>query len=57
MQPTLVFLPGESSGHRSVVGYSPCSHKELDMTECICHLDSFLPQSSGGATVIQALRV
>ena len=22
-QPTLVFLPGESHGHRSLVGYSP----------------------------------
>ena len=28
-----VFLPGESYGHRSLVGYSPWGHKELDMTE------------------------
>ena len=26
-------LLGESHGQRSLVGYSPCSHKELDMTE------------------------
>ena len=33
MQPTPVFLPGESHGQRSLVGYSPWDHKELDMTE------------------------
>ena len=32
-QPTPIFLPGESHGQRSLVGYSPCGHKELDMTE------------------------
>ena len=32
-QPTPVFLPGESHGQRSLVGYSPWGHKELDMTE------------------------
>ena len=32
-QPTPVFLPGESHGQRSLVGYSPRGHKELDMTE------------------------
>ena len=31
-QPTPVFLPGESHGQRSLVGYSPRGHKELDMT-------------------------
>ena len=28
-----VFFPGESHGQRSLVGYSPYSHKESDMTE------------------------
>ena len=28
-----VFLPGESSGQTSLVGYSPHSGKELNMTE------------------------
>ena len=32
-QPTPVFLPGEFHGQRSLVGYSPWSCKELDMTE------------------------
>ena len=32
-QPTPVFLPGESHGQRSLVGYSPHGHKELDITE------------------------
>jgi len=30
-----VFLPGESHGQRSLVGYSPWGRKELDMTEVI----------------------
>ena len=33
MQPTPAFLPGESHGQRSLVGYSPWHHKELDTTE------------------------
>ena len=28
-----VFLPGESNGQRSLAGYSPWGHKELDMIE------------------------
>ena len=32
-QPTAVFLPGESHGLRSLVGYSPRGHKELDTTD------------------------
>ena len=32
-QLTLVFLPGKSPGQRSLVGYSPWGHKELDRTE------------------------
>ena len=33
--PTPVFLPGESHGQRSLTGYTPWSHKELDTTERI----------------------
>ena len=49
-QPTPVFLPGESHGRRSLVGYSPRCRKELDTislslswgsqgknTEVVCH--------------------
>ena len=32
-QPTPVFLPGESHGQRSLVGYSPRGHKESGTTE------------------------
>ena len=32
-QPTPVFLPGESHGQKSLVGYSTQSHKESDRTE------------------------
>ena len=35
-QPTPVFLPGKSHGHRSLVGQSPCAQKELDTTEQTC---------------------
>ena len=33
IQPTLVFLPGDSHEQRSLSGYSLWGHKELDMTE------------------------
>ena len=36
-QPTAVFLPGKSHGQRSLVGYSPWGHKELDTTEATQH--------------------
>ena len=36
-QPTPVFLPGESHGQRSLVGYSPWGPKELDTTEVTEH--------------------
>ena len=32
-QPTPIFLPRESHGQRSLVGYSPWGHKESDTTE------------------------
>ena len=32
-QPTPVFLPGESHGQRSLVGYGPQDHAESDTTE------------------------
>ena len=37
-QPTPVFLPGESHGWRSLVGYSPWGRKELDTTERLMNL-------------------
>ena len=41
-QPTPVFMPGKSHGHKSLADYSPWSHKESDTTEhthCIKSLD------------------
>ena len=38
-QPTPVFMPGESHGLRSLVGYNPWGRKESDTTEqllCVC---------------------
>ena len=34
--PTPVLLPGKSHGQRSLGGYSPWGHKELDKTEHTC---------------------
>ena len=51
-QPTPVFFPGESHRQRSLVGYSPWGHKELDMTEqrTHCYRESF----GGGGLVAQS---
>ena len=35
-QPTPQLLPGKFHGQRSLEGYSPWGHKELDMTEHVC---------------------
>ena len=37
--PTPVFLPEESHGQRSLVGYNPWGRKELDTTECLSRAD------------------
>ena len=46
-QPTPVLLPGKSHGWRSLVGYSPWVHKELDTTERLLLLCSVLLSLSG----------
>ena len=35
--PLQQFLPGELHGQRSLAGYSPWDHKELDTTEWLTH--------------------
>ena len=40
-QPTPVFLPGKFHGQRSLEGYKPWGHKELDMTEHTHTLDLY----------------
>ena len=37
-QPTLVFLPEEFHGQRSLTGYSPWGHKESDTTKQLTHI-------------------
>ena len=41
MATTPLFLPGKFHGQRSLVGYSPWSHKELDTTERLIHFFHF----------------
>ena len=40
LQPTPVFLPGESHGQRSLVGYSPWGLKRSDITEVTLHTEN-----------------
>ena len=42
MQPTPVFLPRESHGQRSLVGYSPQGHKESDTTKETAHTHAYI---------------
>ena len=42
--PTPVFLPGESHGLRSLVGYSPWGHKESDTTEELSTITMYLKE-------------
>ena len=37
-QPTPVFLPGKFRRQRSLSGYSPWGHKELDTTDQLTHI-------------------
>ena len=53
-QPTPVFLPGESPGQRTLVGYS---HKELDMTGVTQHAHTILmPEPSCSVPYIHGPR-
>ena len=49
-QPTPVFLPGESHGQRSLVGYSPWGRKGSDTTEATEHTRTFKGQRRAGET-------
>ena len=49
-QPSPVFLPGEFHGQRSLAGYSPWGHKDVDTTEqlttsVICHINKLKNQN------------
>ena len=53
-QPTPVFLPGESQGQRSLVGYSPWSHRESDTTERLSVRTEESPGGGGGGVQMQS---
>ena len=53
-QPTPVLLPGESHGQRSLVGYSPRGHKELDTTEQLHFTSGKKGNGKGGQSDLHA---
>ena len=52
-QPTLIFLPGESHGQRSLSGCSPWGRKGLDTAEVTEHARSLLRQHTGHSLCTQ----
>ena len=51
--PTPVLLPGKSHGQRNLVGYSPWSHEELDMTERLhFHFHAFEKEMATHSSVL-----
>ena len=54
-QPTPVLLPGESHGWRTVVGYSPWSRKQSDMTERLHSLTHYMGRASMIAQLVKNL--
>ena len=54
--PVPIFLPGESHGQRSLLGYSPWGLQELDMTERLStHTPSNCGRKTGSVTENQVL--
>ena len=61
--PDPIFLPGEFHGQRSLAGYSPCSCKELDVTEqltystprCLRSTYNIMLRAKGGGLCQQKL--
>ena len=49
-QPTPVFLPRESHGQRSLVGYNPWGHKQSDVTERT-HCTRVHPEGQGHSSL------
>ena len=54
-QPTPEFLPRKPHGQRSLAGYSPQGHKELDTTEQHTQWHEFSPWTSQVALVVKNL--
>ena len=58
-QPILAFSPGQSHGQRSLVGYSPWSHKESDTTERArvhTHTHTHAPTGEAASCTLTSLR-
>ena len=53
-QPIPGFLPGESHGQRSLVGYSPRGHKEADRTEVTQHTRVFRSSTGIGRSAAKS---
>ena len=53
---TPIFLPGESHGQRSLMGYSPWGHKELYTTKVINTFTSKEP-NSGSNAFLQVVKI
>ena len=49
MAPTLILLPGEPHGHRSLRGYRPWGHKESNMTEGTACISRAMGLGNGSA--------
>ena len=56
-QPTPGFLPGESHGRRSLVGYSPRGRKESDTTEWLHYHSALCSIHTGFLNVFQNIRI
>ena len=50
--PTLLFLPGESHGQRSLAGCSPSDSKELDMPEATEHTTAHRPSDVAASITV-----
>ena len=54
-QLTPIFLPGESQGQWSLVGYGPLGYKQLDTTSEVAQWKKNLPANSGDTGLIPVL--
>ena len=57
MAPHSSTLPGKSHRQRSLVGYSPWGHKELDIAEPVCThtFDQDISRIRLGSTIVTSL--
>ena len=56
-QPTPVFLPGKSSGQRSLVGYRPWGHKEQTRLSTYTYMPKQREMLAVGSVVVESERI